>query len=181
MADPLPPASVLVDAQDQVLSALGLGVIACDAALRVVAATSQARTVLGSLPRPRAPQHLPECLAEVVLEREPGPVRISAAGRAYAVWARPMSAAGASHVVWLQPEDDGDDLDAALRRRWHLTRRQLDLMRELRQGYRNQEIAVHLGLTRSTVKSYLSHLFGVLGVHSRGQAIALIERVRRGG
>ena len=156
---------------------MGVGVVACDAALRVVASSAAARPVLARLATGAAIDALPEPLAALNRDGERSG-RVDAAGKTYVVSVRAVDGA-AAWVLWLRPEPGARDLDATLRSKWGLTRRQLDLVHQLRHGHRNLEIANNLGLTHSTVKSYMSHLFDQLGVRSRAEAIALIERVGR--
>jgi two-component system, NarL family, nitrate/nitrite response regulator NarL len=52
-----------------------------------------------------------------------------------------------------------------------LTRRQLDVLRLLSDGRSTAEIASELGLSKTTVRNYIATLFGVLGVHTRLQAV----------
>lgn len=178
--EPCGSGSLLAAAQEEVLDALGIGVVACDATFHIVAASERARAILARLSPPAAPDLLPDPVAVVLRARAASPAKLPAGNQFVVVSARPVDVGWASFVVWLSLEASSGDLDSVLRRRWHLSRRQIDLAHQLRQGFRNQEIAAHLGLTTSTVKSYLSHLFDALGVHSRGEAIALIERARRG-
>ena len=53
-----------------------------------------------------------------------------------------------------------------------LTRRELEIMRLICNGYSNQEIAAELVVTINTVKKHTSNIYGKLGVRSRTQAIA---------
>lgn len=170
---------LLAAAQAEALDAMGVGVVLCDRSLRVLAASPLARTLLGRI-EPGAGDQLPEAIASALRAWDRWPVRVRAGDQDVVVRARASEVAWTSIVVWLAVEGDAGELDATLRKRYRLTRRQLDLVHQLRQGFRNQEIATNLGLTCSTVKSYLSHLFDTLGVKSRGEAIALIERARRG-
>jgi len=54
---------------------------------------------------------------------------------------------------------------------------QLRVLRGLKKGLRNKEIAFELGLTEKTVKAYMSTLYRKLGVTSRTQALILIQDV----
>jgi DNA-binding NarL/FixJ family response regulator len=58
-----------------------------------------------------------------------------------------------------------------------LTRRELEVLRLLAQGFAPTEIAEELVITRKTVSSHVQNLLGKLNVHSRGQAIAKAFRV----
>jgi LuxR family maltose regulon positive regulatory protein len=53
-----------------------------------------------------------------------------------------------------------------------LTRREIEVLQLIGQGYSNREIAAELVLSPNTVKRHTSNLYGKLGVNSRTQAIA---------
>ncbi|MGO4180299.1 response regulator transcription factor, partial [Paenibacillus sp. TAF43_2] len=53
-----------------------------------------------------------------------------------------------------------------------LTNREAEILYALTDGLSNKEIAYRFGLKESTVKSYVFHLYGKLGVKRRSQAIA---------
>ena len=55
-----------------------------------------------------------------------------------------------------------------------LTPRQLDVLRLIRSGYSNKEIARLLQLSESTVKVHTNALYRALGVHSRSGAAAAV-------
>jgi DNA-binding NarL/FixJ family response regulator len=54
---------------------------------------------------------------------------------------------------------------------------QLRVLRGLKRGLRNKQIAFELGLTEKTVKAYMSTLYRKLGVNSRTQALILLQEV----
>jgi NarL family two-component system response regulator LiaR len=56
-----------------------------------------------------------------------------------------------------------------------LTEREIDVLRLLAQGQSNQEIAQHLHISTTTVRSHVSNIMMKLGVANRTQA-ALIAR-----
>jgi len=60
--------------------------------------------------------------------------------------------------------------------RYGLTGRQGEVLSLMAQGFSNREIAERLGLVEGTVKIHLSAIFKRLGVSSRTQAIAIIDR-----
>lgn len=58
-----------------------------------------------------------------------------------------------------------------------LTAREIDVLRRVRQGASNKEIAKHLHLSEATVKTHLLHAFAKLGVDDRTAAVTVaIER-----
>lgn len=73
--------------------------------------------------------------------------------------------------LWLDPELGGRVQDLtetfAATRRPALAPRERELIRCVRQGLRNREIAKQLGVTEGTVKVYLHGVFEKLGVSSR--------------
>jgi two-component system, OmpR family, phosphate regulon response regulator PhoB len=65
------------------------------------------------------------------------------------------------------PEDSG---------RANLSRRELDVLRELVRGGSHKEIAETLAISRKTVGSHIERVFAKLGVHSSGEAVACALR-----
>ncbi|MEB8342255.1 response regulator transcription factor [Streptomyces endophyticus] len=57
-----------------------------------------------------------------------------------------------------------------------LSRRELEVLRHVRDGLSNAEIARELFLSRATVKSHLVHIYAKLGVDSRTSAVARATR-----
>jgi len=66
------------------------------------------------------------------------------------------------------------------RRRFYdqFTRREMDLLRLLADGYQVKEIANRLGVAKGTVYNTMSGVYGKLGV--RGAIPAVLEAARRG-
>jgi PAS domain S-box-containing protein len=60
----------------------------------------------------------------------------------------------------------------------HLTPRQAQVLQLLRQGQSTKQIALELHLSPETVRNHTRHVFRVLGVNSRLEAVAV---ARRGG
>ncbi len=58
-----------------------------------------------------------------------------------------------------------------------LTRREYEILRRVAMGETNPEIAVHLNLTRNTVKTYLQRAMEKLGAHNRVEAISKAGRL----
>ncbi|MEN8173361.1 MAG: response regulator transcription factor [Chloroflexota bacterium] len=54
-----------------------------------------------------------------------------------------------------------------------LTEREIEVVRRVAAGERNKEIAKHLGISESTVKAHLTHIFNKLDVDSRAGAVAV--------
>jgi two-component system, NarL family, nitrate/nitrite response regulator NarL len=53
-----------------------------------------------------------------------------------------------------------------------LTRRQIDVLKQLSQGKSNKSIALELGLSEKTVKAHVTAIFKVLNVINRTQTAA---------
>lgn len=58
-----------------------------------------------------------------------------------------------------------------------LTHRQRDVLALLVRGLPNKLICRHLNLSENTVKTHLAAVFGVLGVHSRTQALLRVQQL----
>ncbi|HET9496289.1 MAG TPA: LuxR C-terminal-related transcriptional regulator [Chloroflexia bacterium] len=61
-----------------------------------------------------------------------------------------------------------------------LTRREEEVLSLLADGRSNTEIADTLNITRNTVKSHLTHIYGTLGVHTRTEAAVKWHRALDG-
>ncbi len=59
---------------------------------------------------------------------------------------------------------------------FHLTPRELQILRAIVRGERNKDIAVQLGISERTVKAHLSSTYSKLGVQSRAAAVATAMR-----
>jgi two-component system response regulator DegU len=59
-----------------------------------------------------------------------------------------------------------------------LSPREQEVLRALAQGYRNKEIAVHLGVSVGTVKTHLRHIFRKLTVSDRTSAVLTALQAR---
>jgi DNA-binding NarL/FixJ family response regulator len=57
-----------------------------------------------------------------------------------------------------------------------LTRRELDVLRDLDEGLRVKQIAARRGISHATVKSYARTLFAKLEAHSRTAAVNVARR-----
>ena len=57
-----------------------------------------------------------------------------------------------------------------------LTRREREVLGLMASGIGTREAAVHLGVTRATVRNHVQSILGKLGAHSRLQAVALARR-----
>jgi len=53
-----------------------------------------------------------------------------------------------------------------------LTKRELEVLRRLAQGYRNQRIAEELCISEPTVRFHLRNIYGKTGLHSRTEVVA---------
>lgn len=61
-----------------------------------------------------------------------------------------------------------------------LTRRQIEVLRELAKGLNNKQIAHNLNVTEGTVKIHLATIFRVLNVNSRTEALLLAQKMGLG-
>lgn len=57
-----------------------------------------------------------------------------------------------------------------------LTRRELQVLSLIAEGYRNKQIALELGLSVRTVKAHIANTLSKMGVHTRSQAVAAATR-----
>lgn len=71
-----------------------------------------------------------------------------------------------------------EDLVDRLSRDFGFSRRECQVLLLVREGLRNDDIADQLGLSVTTVKWYLARMFPALGVRSRGEAVACLERLQ---
>ena len=76
------------------------------------------------------------------------------------------------HVVTVDHKPDDNALLARRLRAAGLTRREYDILRHVAMGETNPEIALALGLTRNTVKTYLQRTLEKLGARNRVEAVA---------
>lgn len=60
----------------------------------------------------------------------------------------------------------------------HLTRREVDVLQWLREGKRNDEIAIILGMGVTTVKSHLKHIYEKIGVENRTAAARFFDNTQ---
>ena len=80
----------------------------------------------------------------------------------------PLSPSVAGHLL-----RGGWQLDAPASQ---LTRRELEVLRLIVEGYHNKQIATSLGISEKTVKTHCSRLFQRIGVSDRTQAAVWAER-----
>jgi two-component system, NarL family, response regulator LiaR len=75
------------------------------------------------------------------------------------------------------PDSYRDVLDTALISQLELSKRELEILGLLAQGYSNQEIAAKLFVSLSTVKTHIQNLFEKLDVKRRTQAVEKAKRL----
>jgi DNA-binding CsgD family transcriptional regulator len=162
------------------LEHMGVGLIACDDSLAMLAATPTATRLLAEL---RADDGgLPATVraaAESSLVRGRARWVESGDGRpGLFVVATRVDLAPATVAIRLHPDHMTDvELFEMLRERYSLTARDRRLIGLLRQRRTNAQIAAALALTVGTVKSYVHEVFEKLDVHSRGELLALLDRM----
>jgi DNA-binding CsgD family transcriptional regulator len=74
---------------------------------------------------------------------------------------------------------EGGDMPSALVAGRGLSERQLEVLRGVRHGASNAEIAINLGISRRTVEKHLQNAYALLDVTSRTQALARIQPLGR--
>jgi DNA-binding CsgD family transcriptional regulator len=181
-----------------IVEQLALGVVVCDASLRIVHANAIAAQVMAQLEpriapgaRPSRRSRLPQKLERAVVSalRHPVPavfvrrarVRVEGPQGRSAVDVSAFWEAGETVVVLLRLESmDSAALFALLRRKYRLSARDARLLRLLRLGRSNDQIAESCGWTRGTVKVYLHALFERFGVHSRAELLWVLDRLGKG-
>lgn len=62
-----------------------------------------------------------------------------------------------------------------------LSRREQQVLSELRRGRTNKEIAAHLGVSLATVNKHVQHVLRKLHVRTRAQAVAMVDAETNGG
>jgi DNA-binding CsgD family transcriptional regulator len=181
----------------RVLEHMSIGVVACDNDLVVLAATPTATRLLvdftdGAATIVGAP--LPEPIrqaANAYLEqsyatgrRRVNPHRVESGHDSAALYVASKRILGlrpATIAVRLHQERLADsELFEALQEKFDLSARDRRLIALLRQRHSNAVIAETLHLTLGTVKVYLHELFEKLDVHSRGELLAVLDRMRKG-
>jgi DNA-binding NarL/FixJ family response regulator len=75
----------------------------------------------------------------------------------------------------IQPSDNDERFSVRFQREKLLTLRQRDVMKHLRDGASNKEIARALGISESTVKVHMAAAFRLLGVHNRVGAVTALD------
>jgi len=69
------------------------------------------------------------------------------------------------------------ELAESLRREFGLSQRECTIVKGVRDGLRNDEIAERMSVSVGTVKQHLNRVFVAVGVRSRTQLIAALERI----
>lgn len=176
-----------------ILELAGLAVVACDADRTMLAASAPAcRLLVRFTDGAKVGHPLPESLArgaDQYLEAAEAaggratPIRVATPDDVTSVFvfAQHVERLGpVTQVVWFHEEVLRDTaLLAALQDQFGISARDFRLIQQIRLGQSNREIARTLGLTEATVKSYLHVLFEEIGVHSRMELVACVERIRR--
>ena len=171
----------------RLLARAGEGLVLCDAELRVLDATPLAVHLLGRIGA-SAPERLPEKLANPVNEQlasndisRTTRILMSSSGAVMHVHAAPIAGDPPARLMLLLREEAlrDDDLYVRMRHELPISRRGFQLALLVRKGLSNRQIAEYLGLTESTVKVYLHHLYRDCEVSSRTALVALLARFSR--
>jgi DNA-binding NarL/FixJ family response regulator len=76
------------------------------------------------------------------------------------------------------PKPTTSHADELIDRLRQLTPQQLKVLTRVCEAKLNKQIAFELGVTETTVKAHITLIFKKLGVHSRTQAVLLLQRIR---
>jgi DNA-binding NarL/FixJ family response regulator len=78
------------------------------------------------------------------------------------------------------PSESGKDLNSSniVERLRQLTPHQFKVLVKVCEAKLNKQIAYELGVTETTIKAHITLIFKKLGVHSRTQAVLLMQRMR---
>ncbi len=79
-----------------------------------------------------------------------------------------VAAASAETLFWSQQQTEDAEAVRAFK---ELSHREQEIVRLMAGGKDNNEIAEALFLSEKTVRNYISHIYDILGVHSRVQAV----------
>lgn len=180
------------DACTRVLEQMGVGVIACDESLRVLAANQQGARLLARFCEAACvgtvlPASIADAARNWLADSRPGlrerPLRLTSPNRSLSVranFAQPGSSPVFLTISMLRDAVCDDLLREAMRTAWELSARDIRLVMLVREGKSNHEIADELRLTYGTVKAYLHGLFERLEIHRRTELIARVEGLRAG-
>jgi DNA-binding NarL/FixJ family response regulator len=83
----------------------------------------------------------------------------------------------ARHIVAAVQDIHGEDEDTPAAPVGLLSRRELEVLTLLSDGWINKEIAADLSLSAETVKKHIYNLYRKLGVHNRVTAIAMAKEM----
>jgi DNA-binding CsgD family transcriptional regulator len=174
------------------LDLLGVGVAICDEQRAVIACTELAREIFdGFAPdRLRLGRPVPPTIARAATDTLPAgsaqsPVmRVETPDGSDAVYVsafRVPEIAAQALALCLRREGQREQvLRRLLQERFAISAREFQLIASLRRGHSNKEIGATLGIQPSTVKAYLRDVFEKLGVRTRVELIALVEKIRAG-
>jgi len=153
------------------LDGLDLGVIVCaPAGDRVLLANETARKLTDELGLLALQAALRDAIAS-------SPTRLALpSGRRVFVRTRRLRD---GWLVTLRGEVLREDDLVELLRRFGVSLRERQVIALVRSGHTNEHIGRELGISAGTVKQYLNGVFKTFDVHSRGELVALIERLAR--
>ena len=84
---------------------------------------------------------------------------------------------------YLHEEPQGMDLDTAMenvKEKFELTKREVEILREIYDGKTNTQIADELFISESTVKAHIYNLFRKMDVRSRVEAVCIVRDEKEG-
>lgn len=84
---------------------------------------------------------------------------------------------GVAQALANLPDKEPEDEVARIAASYHITKRQLEVLKLMQEGYSNQDIAKILSLSEHTVKSHARVLFQAFGVANRIECVRYAERL----
>lgn len=108
-----------------------------------------------------------DALAPILSETDTTTLVTAPTGETFAVQVRSLGTRSRRRVA-VTVRGIGRELEA-VRRRYRLTAREVEVLQLLLRGYRNKDIAATLGISPATVKRHLMRVFDKTGADSRTQ------------
>jgi DNA-binding NarL/FixJ family response regulator len=158
----------------QALDIAGRFLVAADAAGRILWATPQAARLIGeTFPSVGGELSLPEATRTALAGGgRGGPIALGVSGDRRLSLA-PLGPSGPDEWLFRLLADDAGGEEGVLRRRFHLTAREAEVLLWIARGKSNRDIGDILGLSPRTVNKHLETVYAKLGVENRASAAVM--------